>query len=200
MNIVLIGYRGSGKSTVGKRLAGCLEMEFVDTDSLLQKEHGMSIREIVEAYGWKYFRAAEKRIIKEISLKKHLVIASGGGAALDAENVTALRRNGLMIWLKADSQILLRRMGEDPRTLGCRPSLTGKELSEEIGELLAYRNPLYRKASAFELDTSEMNVEAVVEHILAILDLSNCDGMVQGTSFPQKRESRKTLDSGSSPE
>ncbi len=168
MNIVLIGYRGSGKSTVGRRLAGCLGMEFVDTDDLLQREHSMSIREIVEACGWEYFRAAEKRIIEEISLKNHLVIASGGGAVLDAENVKALRRNGLMIWLKADSQILLRRMGEDPQTLGCRPSLTGKELAEEVEELLACRNSLYKKASAFELETSEMDVETIVQHILAL--------------------------------
>ena len=168
MNIVLIGYRGSGKSTVGKKSAGRLGMKFVDTDDLLQREHRMSIREIVEACGWEYFRAAEKRLIGEIALKNHLVIASGGGAVLDAENVTALRRNGLMIWLRADSQTLLRRMGEDPQTLGCRPSLTGKRLSEEIGELLTYRNQFYKRAAAFEIDTSAMGVETVVQHILEL--------------------------------
>ena len=176
MNIVLIGYRGSGKSSVGKRIASCLDMEFVDTDDLLQNRHGKSISEIVEAHGGEYFRAAEKRVIEEISLKNHLVIAPGGGAVLDADNVTALRRNGFMIWLKADSQVLLRRMGEDPETIGRRPSLTGKGLSEEIEEILTYRNPFYKGASAVELDTSEMDVEAVAERILTILGLRNCDG------------------------
>jgi len=168
MNIVLIGYRGSGKSAVGRRLASCLEMTFVDTDTLLQEHHDVSISKMVEAHGWEYFRAAEKRIIEEISDRDHWVIAPGGGAVLDPDNVTALRRKGLMIWLKADSEVLLRRIGEDPQTPGRRPPLTGKGLLEEIEEVLAYRNPFYERASAVQLDTSEMDVEAVVQHILTL--------------------------------
>jgi shikimate kinase len=175
MNIVLIGYRGSGKSTLGKRLAGCLGIKFVDTDDLVQERHGVSISDLVEAHGWEYFRAAEKSIIKEIADRDHLVIAPGGGAVLDPDNVTALRRNGLMIWLKADSQALLERIGDDPQTIGRRPSLTGKGLAEEIEEVLAYRNPFYERASAVQLDTSEMDVEAVAERILSILALSYCE-------------------------
>ncbi len=190
MNIVLIGFRGSGKSTVGKRLANCLGMEFADTDDLLQKQHGMSIREIVGSHGWEYFRAAEKRIVEDISLENHLVIASGGGVVLDEENVTALRRNGLTIWLKADPKTLLRRMGEDPQTLGCRPSLTGKGLSEEIEELLTCRNPFYQKASAFELDTSEMDVEAVVQHILEMTHEFSLLKKTFNSYLPQSRRGR----------
>jgi shikimate kinase len=168
MNIVLIGYRGSGKSVVGKRLASCLEMKFVDTDNLLQERHGISISEMVEAHGWEYFRAVEKCVIEEISHKDHWVIAPGGGVVLDPDNVTALRRSGLMIWLKAGSEVLLKRIGEDPQTLDRRPSLTGKGLSEEIEEVLTYRNPFYERASAVQLDTSEMDVETVVQHILSL--------------------------------
>jgi shikimate kinase len=173
MNIVLIGYRASGKSTVGKRLASCLKMEFVDADDLLQNRHGKSISEMVEAHGWEYFRTAEKRIIEEISLQNHLVIAPGGGAVLDADNVTALRRKGLIIWLKADQQTLVRRMNEDPDTYSRRPTLTGKGPLEELEAMIPFREPFYQKASRIQIDTSVLDVEEVVEYVLTTLTSLN---------------------------
>lgn len=169
MNVVLIGYRGAGKSTVGRRLATRLGREFVDTDDLLEKRHGALIRDIVKSRGWGHFRAMEKRIIEEISSGDNLVIAPGGGAVLDDENVRSLKKNGLVIWLKADRQVLYKRTGEDPRTISSRPTLTGKGTLEEFEEVMAYREPFYQKAADIQLDTVDLELEEVVERILSIL-------------------------------
>src|SRR4030042_4082888 len=110
MNIVLIGYRGSGKTTVGRRLADRLKLRFVDTDDLIEERQGNPVSDIVKSHGWGHFRKLERNTIEEISKEDHLIIAPGGGAVLDQENVKALRKNGFIIWLKADKQSLLRRM------------------------------------------------------------------------------------------
>jgi shikimate kinase len=169
MNIVLIGYRGAGKSIVGKQLANRLGMEFIDTDSLLEERHRKRISDIVASHGWDHFRILEKQLIHEISKQDHLVIASGGGVVLDSNNIIALRKRGLLIWLKSEPEVLIKRMGEDPQTTSQRPSLTGKESLEEIEEVLAYRNPLYEWASSVHIDTTTLDIETVVEKILSIL-------------------------------
>lgn len=170
MNIVLIGYRGAGKSTVGRRLATRLQMKFMDTDNLIEERHGALIRNIVQSRGWEYFRTMEKRIVEEISYQDHLVIASGGGVVLDPDNIMALRKKGLIIWLKADQQVLHKRIDQDPRTVLLRPPLvTGSGILEELEEVMACRAPLYEKAAEVHLDTSTLDVEAVVENILSIV-------------------------------
>ncbi len=168
MNIVLIGYRGSGKSTVGRRLASRMERRFVDTDDLIESKEG-KISDIVKSHGWDYFRAIEKRMIEEMSEEDNLVLALGGGAVLDADNIEALRKNGLIIWLKAGPQILRQRMKEDHRTSVSRPTLTGKGTIEELEEMMVYRDSFYEKAGKIQLDTSSLDVEAVVEKILIVL-------------------------------
>ncbi|MEW6375577.1 MAG: shikimate kinase [Thermodesulfobacteriota bacterium] len=169
MNIVLIGYRCAGKSTVGKRLSDRTLMRFVDTDDLIEECHGVLIRDMVRSHGWDHFRKMERKIIKEISAQDNLIIALGGGAVLDPENIMILKKNGLIIWLKADREVLLKRMGEDPRTIFKRPTLTGKGVLEELEEVMAYRAPLYERAAEIELDTSVLDVEAAVEGVLSIL-------------------------------
>ena len=168
MNLVMIGYRCTGKSTVGRRLAARLKMRFVDTDDLIEERQRTSVRDMVKARGWDYFRALEKQVIAGISTDDGLVIALGGGAVLDPQNVMAVKKNGLLIWLKADSKTLLRRMNEDSRTFSQRPTLTGWGASEEIEEVIATREPFYQRASEFCFDTSALDVEAVVEKILPI--------------------------------
>ncbi len=168
MNIVLIGYRGSGKSTVGDRLAARLQMRFVDTDDLIESKEG-HVSYIVKSKGWDYFRRLEKSVIEEISRKNNLIIAPGGGAVLDADNVKALKRNGFIIWLKADRPTLLKRMNQDPRSNTRRPTLTGKGTSEEVEETISQREPFYEKASEIQIDTSVLAVDAVVESILTAL-------------------------------
>ncbi len=169
MNIVLIGYRGAGKSAVGRRLAEILEMGFLDTDDLLEESQGIAIREIVESLGWEHFRAMEKLIIQKVSKMNDFIIAPGGGAVLDPENVRFLKKNGLILWLKADAEILGRRIKRDFRTSKGRPTLTGKGALEEIQEVLSSRNPLYAKAADIEIDTSTLDMEAVVERAASII-------------------------------
>lgn len=175
MNIILIGYRGSGKSRVGRELANRLEKRFVDTDDLIESKEG-KISDIVKSRGWDYFRAIEKRMIEEISSEDNLVIALGGGAVLDAENVVHLERNGLLIWLKAEPDVLRKRMEEDHRTSVSRPPLTGKGTMEELEEVMAYRNRFYEKAGKIQLETSSLDAEAVVEKIMTALK-----GAMRGT-------------------
>ena len=165
MNIVLIGYRGSGKSTVGKRLASRMQRRFVDTDDLIESKEGQ-ISDIVKSHGWNYFRAMERRMIEEISKEDNLIIALGGGAVLDSDNIANVERNSLIIWLKAAREVLRKRMNQDPRTLASRPTLTGKGTIEELEEIMDFRNPFYEKAATIQLDTPTLNVEEVVENIL----------------------------------
>jgi shikimate kinase len=168
MNIVLIGYRCAGKTVVGKRLADRLQRRFVDTDDLIESKEGQ-ISEIVKSRGWDYFRTVEKRMIEEISREDNLVIALGGGAVLDPDNTVNLERNSFIIWLKADREVLRKRMDLDPRTFASRPTLTGKGTVEELEEMMSFRNPFYEKAAKIQFDTSTLDVEAVVENILAVL-------------------------------
>jgi shikimate kinase len=169
MNIVLIGYRGSGKSTVGSRLAARLKMKFVDVDDLIEERQGVPISEIVKSHGWGHFRKLERCAIEEISKEDHLVIAPGGGAVLDTDNVKVLRSNGFILWLKADKQTLLKRMNQDSGTSTRRPTLTGKGTSKELKEVMSLREPIYERVSEFQIDTSIIDVETVVENILTVL-------------------------------
>jgi shikimate kinase len=155
MNIVLIGYRGSGKTTVGKMLAAKLKHDFVDTDALIVERAGKSIREIFEAPppagGEKAFRDLESAVIAEVAARDNLVIATGGGALLRAENAANLKRAGKIIYLAADAQTLLARIQSDPATAAMRPTLTHGGIAggslEEIQRLLAIREPIYKSAA-----------------------------------------------------
>jgi shikimate kinase len=169
MNLVLIGYRGSGKSTVGSRLAARLKMRFVDIDDLIEERQGVPISDIVKSHGWGHFRKLERSTIEEISKGDRLIIAPGGGAVLDADNVSVLRKNGFIIWLKADKRTLLKRMNQDPGTNTRRPTLTGKGTSEELKEVMSLREPIYERVSEIQIDTSSLDVETVVENILTVL-------------------------------
>ncbi len=170
MNIILIGYRGSGKSTVGRRLAARLKLRFVDTDDLIEEHQGIPISEIVKSHGWGHFRKLENSTIEEISKEDGLIIAPGGGSVLDTDNIKALRKNGFIIWLKADKPTLLKRINQDPGTNTRRPTLTGKGASEEIKEVMSLREPIYERVSEIQIDTSVIDVETVVERLSAIVD------------------------------
>jgi len=168
MNIVLIGFRCAGKTVVGKQLTDRLQRRFVDTDDLIESKEGQ-INEIVESHGWDYFRAIEKKMIEEISKEDNLVIALGGGAVLDPDNVVNMEKNGVIIWLKAEQEVLRKRMEQDPRTIASRPTLTGKGALEELEDMMVFRNPFYHKAAKIQINTSSMDVETVVENILTVL-------------------------------
>ncbi len=165
MNIYLIGYRCTGKTSVGKALADKLEWQFIDADSYLVEKYGMTVAEIVSEGGWDSFRNKESDVVKILSELDMHVIATGGGVILRKENVKKLKESGKLIWLKATKENIKKRMLADMATEDQRPSLTSLELDKEIEETLLDRNPLYKDAMAFYVDTDDVNIDEVCETI-----------------------------------
>jgi shikimate kinase len=163
MNLVLIGYRGTGKSEVSAELARRLDRRRVGMDETLVERFGQRIPEFVEAHGWDAFRDAESELVQELASQDNLVIDCGGGVIVRDQNIDRLRSTGQVFWLKATPETITRRIAGDTE----RPSLTGtKTFLEEIEEVLNQRLPLYSKASHFTLDTDTLTVEEVADRVL----------------------------------
>jgi len=161
MNIVLIGMRGSGKTTIGKLLAKRLGKQFIEMDELIVQRLGQTIPEIVNRYGWQKFRDAEAEITREVSRLDNVVNATGGGVVTREENIRELKKKGKLVWLKANTDTLLRRIGNDQS----RPSLTGKSQREDMEAVLAERSPIYQRVADFIVDTEGKMPEEVAEAI-----------------------------------
>ena len=158
MNIVLIGYRCSGKTVVGKILARELGREFLDTDELIEENARRSIEAMISTKGWDRFRETEKRLVEEVSRRNNLVIATGGGIVMDEENVKNLKQNGWVVWLKGKPEVLKERMAKEQGSGRIRPSLTGADPLEEIKEVLSVREPFYGRAGDLVVDTSSLSI------------------------------------------
>jgi shikimate kinase len=169
MNIVLIGYRCTGKTAVGKILATELGRGFLDTDRLVEEETGSSIQGLVSAKGWDHFREREKSVVEEVTEGDNLVIATGGGVVMDWENVAHLRRNGWIVWLKADAAVIKERMEREERSGTVRPSLTGSDPIEEINRVLSSRASLYGEAADLMVDTSASSPREVADLVMKAL-------------------------------
>ena len=168
-NLVLIGYRATGKTSVGARLAMLLHRPFVDLDQVLVREAGRPIADIVAQGGWAEFRRREKELVARYAATPNQVLAPGGGAVLDPDNVAALRDNGIIIWLTADPDTIQARLAQDqPRDVN-RPSLTGSDAIQEVTEVLSQRAPLYQAAAQIIVDTTHREVAQVVELVLEAL-------------------------------
>lgn len=165
MNIVLIGYRGCGKSLVGKLLAEQLSFPYVSMDRAIVSRAGVPIPEIVKQFGWPGFRDRESTEVREIAVWDSIVIDTGGGVIERPENIQLLRENGCIIWLKARVATIVSRIaGSDER-----PPLTeGKTITDEVAEVLERRTPLYRDAAMHEIDTDDVAPEEIVEQIVSI--------------------------------
>ncbi|MFH1479336.1 MAG: shikimate kinase [Candidatus Omnitrophota bacterium] len=159
-NIVLVGFMGTGKTVVGKALANHLGREFLELDEIIEKKEGTSIKEIFEKKGEPYFRKLEKDVIKEISVKNGVVVSAGGGAIVDEENLTNLKRYGTLICLEASPDTILSRIGSS----GSRPLLNVPDPKNKIEELLKKRKAFYKK-SDFLIMTDNLTVDKVVEEI-----------------------------------
>lgn len=167
MNIVLIGYRCSGKTVTGLKLAARLGRPFVDTDACVVREAGASVGCIVRDKGWQYFRDLESRVIRLVTARDDRVISTGGGAVLRTENVRSLRDNGWVVWLKACEGTLRRRMEKDAGNAGQRPAIEAVNPSEETAMILRTRIPLYEEAADFHVATDTLSPSQAVERILA---------------------------------
>jgi shikimate kinase len=161
--IALIGYRGTGKSTVGQRLASRLDWRFDDSDHHAEARLGMTIPEAFARLGEPAFRQAERDAIADLARNTNTVLATGGGAILHPENRLALRRFGLVVWLQAPPEILAQRIQHDPAN--ARPALTAAGPLDEIAAVLAAREPLYRETCHLALDTTHLTPDQVVNTI-----------------------------------
>ena len=166
MNIILIGYRCSGKTVVGKTLAKELGRAFLDTDTLIEENTGRSIEAMISTKGWEYFRETEKRVAEEVSRRDNLVIATGGGIVMDEQNVKNLKKNGWVVWLKGKPEVLRERMAKEQGAGRIRPSLTGADPLEEIKEVLSARKPFYEQAGDWVVDTSSLSIREAAALII----------------------------------
>jgi len=165
MNLVLIGYRGTGKSVVGAILARRLAMRYIGMDAAIVERAGMAIPDIVEKYGWPGFRNLESAEARELAGLDNLVIDTGGGIIERPENIEALQKSAMIFWLKAKVDTIVSRIEGDTQ----RPALTsGKSFTEEVTEVLERRIPSYRRAARHEIDTDELTPEQLADRIIEI--------------------------------
>lgn len=176
-NIFLIGYRCTGKTSVGKHIAKKIGWCFIDSDDLLMKNTGETVTEIVSRGGWGLFRKLEKETLKNICRNGKQVIATGGGVVTDDENIDLMKRSGAVVWLRANPGTILERMQRDTRTGDLRPSLTDRELKAEIIETLKERQPLYSLATTFDIDTEDKTLSEVSDEVISILSSSGLIGI-----------------------
>ncbi|MBN1510725.1 MAG: shikimate kinase [Phycisphaerae bacterium] len=165
-NLVLIGYRGSGKTTVGRAVADRLGFRLVDTDALIVSEAGMPIATIFEQEGESGFREREARVVRAVMEGEGQVASMGGGAVLRDDSVACMRARGFVVWLTAPTELLWRRIQADAATAANRPALTSLPGIEEVRAVLAARTPRYRAAAHVEVDATA-ELESVVDAVLA---------------------------------
>ncbi|MDD5724158.1 MAG: shikimate kinase [Syntrophales bacterium] len=168
-NVILIGYRCTGKTSVGKRLSERLGLPVLDTDDIITREARKSVGEIVGEGGWALFRRKEKEVIKRISSMKGCIIATGGGAFEDPENSDAMRGSGLFIWLTADVKIILERMIADRKTNDQRPPLSDSDFEAEATLIIKKRGPAYHHLADLTIDTSQKTIDSIADAICDFL-------------------------------
>lgn len=173
MVITLIGYRGTGKSTLAAPLAQRLGWEWLDADVELERRAGRSIKDIFATDGEPEFRRLERELLSELLKRDRLVLAAGGGAIQNEATRTEMQAAGPVIWLQASVETIERRLATDPTTGQRRPNLTSSGGREEIERLLTIREPLYRECATITLNadntSAEQLVEAVLRHLPAMI-------------------------------
>jgi len=163
-NIALIGFMGTGKTAVGKRLAEKLGKDFVELDALIERKAGKTVPQIFQQDGEIPFRELEIEAAKEVSGKKNVVIACGGGVVLNKINIDRLRQESVVVYLKASPEVILKRTSSDT---GERPLLKTNNKAAKVRELLRFRQPFYERAADITIDTSNSDIDSVVEQIIS---------------------------------
>ncbi len=165
MNLALIGYRGTGKSTVAELLATQLGWKAISTDAQIVEKAQRSIPDIVASDGWEHFRNLETEVCLALKDRDRLVIDTGGGLILRPENVEALKTKSLIFWLTATVSTITRRIADDTQ----RPALTaGKTFVEEIRDVLTERTSKYQAAANHTVATDDLSPEKIAARILTI--------------------------------
>ncbi|WP_066637659.1 shikimate kinase [Desulfolucanica intricata] len=164
-NVVLIGFMGTGKTVVGKRLAARLNKKFIDTDAEIEKVTGKTIEQIFARDGVIRFRSEETLLARKLENQENTVISTGGGMVLDPENIRLFKKNGIIIGLSASPEIIYQRVKHKRN----RPLLNKGDLKTKIKELLDERTESY-KVAEFTIDTGDKKVEEVVDIIISYLD------------------------------
>ena len=161
-SIVLVGMMGAGKSSIGRRLASEFNLPFVDADTEIETAAGMSIPEIFEAHGEPYFRSGEARVIARLLESGPQVLASGGGAFINPQTRALIRARGISVWLKADLEVLLRRI----KRRSDRPLLKTDDPEQTLRQLIAERYPIYAEADV-TIHSRDVSHDAIVADIVA---------------------------------
>ncbi len=167
MNLFLIGYRGSGKTTVARLVAEQLGWTWLDADVELERRAGRTIKEIFAADGEGAFRVLEQQTIADLATGNEQVLALGGGAILRDANRQTLAARGKTVWLQASAETLFARINGDPTTADRRPNLTATGGIEEVRRLLAERTPLYEQCADLTVTTEGRTAETIAEEIVA---------------------------------
>jgi len=167
VHLVLVGFRGAGKTSVGRVLSGRLGWAFIDTDEIVMTDSGLSIADLFAAEGETGFRKREVEAIKRAVATEPAIISAGGGAVLDEDNMRRLKARGAVIWLRAQAETLAARIEGDPLTRDKRPRLTNKNRRAEVRALLTQREPIYQRWADLEISTEGRSVEAVSDEIIA---------------------------------
>ncbi len=167
--IFMIGYRGTGKSTVARALAELLGFDCVDADDLIEERAGKSIAAIFADDGEAAFRDLESQVVRELAARLRTVVALGGGAVLREGNRIAIKAAGPVVWLIASVDSIAKRLAADETTAGRRPNLTAMGGRAEIESLLAQRTPVYRDCATLVVDTEGKTAAQVADEIKAAL-------------------------------
>ncbi len=172
MKIVLIGPRGAGKSSVARQVAQRLHLQLINMDAMITHRAGMTIPVLVKHYGWDHFRELERMVAADLAECDDCVIDTGGGVVICESNTNHLKRNGVMIFLKADAATLIHRIKDSES----RPALTSdKSFTEEMQEILTARQPLYEAASDYTVNTSHQTIKQVVDNIIHYISTRTLD-------------------------
>jgi len=164
-NVILIGFMGSGKSSVGKLLADKLQCKFIDMDDEIEIGEKKSINEIFDEYGEDHFREIETSYLEKLLTKKNKVIATGGGVILKEENISILQRIGTVIFLHTKYEALLKNLEGDTN----RPLLQKDNAEQVIKNLLNKREPIYFNAASMIIQTGEKTIEEITNEIIGLL-------------------------------
>lgn len=167
MKIILIGFMGSGKSSVGKALSKKLKMKFLDIDNEVERIEGCSITDLFEKHGQEYFRSLENDLLKKILKEKNIIVSTGGGIIARKENLELLKRENKVIFLDANVETIIKNVSKE---ISKRPLLKdSKNLYIEVDNLLYKRYEKYKQIADFTIDVNEKNIEEVVSQILVYI-------------------------------